>query len=859
MLALIYRDDQWGEIPPCQVESRVGGKAKNLYRLTEGGFSVPQFFVITTEAYREFLAYNNFTGPLQQAVYDMLCDERRGDGYGRLERSFIHGDLPDEVRNSVLAAHREMGEQKVAVRSSATAEDLATASFAGQYETFLNVKGEEDLLRAVKRCWASLWTPRAVHYRAQRDIDHRDSALAVIVQKMIEAEGAGVAFSADPTSGHRGRVVIDATPGLGDKLVSGEVTPQHWVVAADEGEIVKKEAHGSPVLTREQVLHLSRLAKEVETYFEAPQDIEWALEKGKIHFLQTRPITTLFPLPSGASQWEEVRIYVCANRLQGLVEPITPMGLSVFGRLALGLQKILRWNFTDRYAPPAFNTAAFRMYIDVTDGLRDPRAKALLLNLSGVADQPTSHILQKLLHGTPDLCSLSQDESPSLRPRPLALLRAVVNLVRALARPRRGRNTLLRKVERWVQDKQTQAAEMEDPQERFHWIMDTCTQFSPRFFVNMVPLVAAGIGSRFGLERLLEEWVGDAKDLEPVLRALPHNPTTEMNLRLWRISRRLKENGEEPTAKHPLVEKFLREYGHRTAREIDVGMPRWRENPQPVLQTLRTYLSQTQEVDPEEHFTRQKLRAEEAAISLQEKVRRQSGWLRGSLAGFLLNRLRRLGGLREYPKFLAVKVFALLRQVLLELGEELAERDELSEAGDVFYVTLRDIGAAVGDEKREADLKEKAENNQLRYDRELERKNIPRVMTSKGETFYGSGVQREEGEGGQLLGTGVSVGTYTGPARIVFDPGKGDLKPGEVLVAPATDPAWTPLFLSAGALVMETGGTMSHGSVVAREYGIPAVVGVDNATREIETGDKVTVDGEKGVVFLAGKEDDAVS
>jgi pyruvate,water dikinase len=322
-----------------------------------------------------------------------------------------------------------------------------------------------------------------------------------------------------------------------------------------------------------------------------------------------------------------------------------------------------------------------------------------------------------------------------------------------------------------------------------------------------------------------------------VLRALPHNPTTEMDLALWDVAQRLKQEGVEPSAEHPAVQGFLARYGHRAACEIDIGVPRWRDDPTPILNILRTYLTHGEELDPAVHFRRGKEQAGEAAASLIARVRQTKGSLHATWVGFLLRRVRALAGLREYPKFYAVRMLADARRVIAGAGAELVAAARLARAEDVFFLDLRDWQSW-------QDLRARAAANRAEYDREQHRRSIPRVLTSTGEAFTTAPVTTP----GALVGTAASAGVYEGSVRVVFDPREAELEPGEILVAPGTDPAWTPLFLTAGALVMEIGGIMSHGSVVAREYGIPAVVGVAGATQQLHTGQRVRVDGENGLV-----------
>jgi pyruvate,water dikinase len=839
-----------------------GGKAANLGELLRAGLPVPPGFVLTTAAYQQFIATNALQPEIERLAGPVSPDDAAAleAASQAIAALFARGAMPEEITAALGAAYRQMGSPPVAVRSSATAEDLPTASFAGQMESYLNVRGEEALLAAVRRCWASLWTPRAISYRAHQGIRHSAVSLAVVVQELIEAEAAGVLFTANPVTGHRGQMVVDAVWGLGEGLVSGRVTPDHWVVDAGTGKVVEArvvrkevmtvpqtdgtttlpvpaERQLRPVLEEAQVAELTALGGRVAAHFGTPQDIEWALANGRLYLVQSRPITSLFPLPRPEPPPEAgLRVYLCGMVMQGVVEPLTPMGLALFRSLINGMAAFA---FGLKVPPggtaPAFKVAAGRLFLDITVLLRHPRARQLFPRLVGIIDHHVTDILQALLEREPRLRP-EHRRLPVRFPASFAL-RLLGRLLSIVVSPDTARGRLAAAAEKFAQRIEQTAEAVEGPAACRRLIEEELGPLLPQFLSNLMPLIFVGVGARFLAEALVRRWLGDPAALQPVLRSLPHNPTVEMDLALWRISRGLKAEGAEPTAEHPAIREFLARYGHRGVREIDVGMPRWREDPSPILNVLRTYLSHGEQADPERQFREGEQAAQAALESLVERVRNAQGRLRAKFLRFLLRRLRALTGMREYPKFLFVGVVASIRQALARVGAELAATGRLQQADDVFFLDVSDLGSV-------ADLRALAARNRAEYQRELGRHVIPRVMTSEGETSYTS----PNLVPGALAGTAASPGVYEGRARVILDPRGARLEPGEVLVAPSTDPAWTPLFLSAGALVMELGGIMSHGSVVAREYGIPAVVGVPGATQRLQTGRQVRVDGESGQV-----------
>jgi pyruvate,water dikinase len=838
-----------------------GGKAANLGEMLRAVLPVPPGFVLTTDAYSLFVT----THCLQPEI-ERLVQEANPDDSERLETAsqaikglFDSHAVPEIITSSVRDAYQSLGRPAVAVRSSATAEDLAEASFAGQMESYLHVRGDEALLLAIRRCWASLWTPRAISYRARQRISSSALRLAVVVQQMIDADAAGVLFTANPVTGHRGQMAIDAVLGLGEALVSGQVTPDHWVIDVAsrtilEAQLARKdrmtaggehsttlvavptERQDRPALDDATIRALIVLGERVASHFGTPQDIEWALRQGTLYLVQSRPITFLFPLPYPQPVDADLRVYVCLNVVQGIVEPFTPMGISLFRCL---LNAIATFKYGIKVprgeAAPAFKVAAGRIFVDVTVPLRHKKARTAFPRLASIVDQHIAEILTTLLTRDTRLGPVAKR-----LPVKLPIGFAVGVLGRALwvvIAPEMAPSRLVKATQRLARKIEHEMEGIHEPQACRRYIEERLSAYWPQLMYHAMPLIGPGLMARFLAEWLLGSWLNDPTALQLVLRSLPHNPTMEMDLTLWRISRQLKAEGVEPSIQHPAIVAFLAQYGHRAAREIDIGIPRWREEPEHVLNVLRTYLGHADEADPDRQFRQGEQAAEEASRQLVERVRREKGWLRARVMQFLLRRIRALLGRREYPKFLFVRVFAAVRRMISRAGAALVASGQLEREEDVFFVDLNDVDS-------KGDLRNKVANSTANYNHECQRRIIPRVMTSEGETFY----RAPSSVPGALVGTSASPGSYEGKVRVILDPRGARIEPGEILVAPGTDPAWTPLFLSAGALVMELGGIMSHGSVVAREYGIPAVVGVPGATRLLTTGQRVRIDGDSGQV-----------
>lgn len=840
-----------------------GGKGANLGDMVRAGLPVPPGFVLLTPAYQTFVTANSL-----QPEIERLAAAVRPDDPDSMENAsvairalFDQGALPSEIAAAATQAYAQLGGGRVAVRSSATAEDLPGASFAGQQETYLNIEGEDRLLQAVQRCWSSLWTGRAIAYRLRQQITPGEIALAVVVQRQVEAESAGILFTANPVNGRRDQMVIDGAWGLGEAVVSGQVTPDRWVADARTGAVlearlarkllmtarrdgvtatvpVPQALQERAVLTAAQVEELAAMGRQVAAHFGSPQDIEWARAGGRLYLVQSRPVTSLFPLPSPVLGPEfGLRAHISVNILQGLVAPFTPMGISVFKYFSRGPARLTGYRPPAGRIPPAFKVAAGRIFLDVTGALKQPKSREGLLWFTNELDRQTAEALRAVAVREPDLAPDAGLRSP-VRPPAAFVLELVSRMLLGIVAPVAVRQRAITCSEELYAALDREARRLKTVEERRQFVMTRPETIFPLLMPKLLPAVAVGQAPRRLTEERLSAWFGDAAMLKPVLRALPHNPTTEMDLALWRVSRRLKAEGVEPTADHPAVQEFLARYGHRAVREIDTGMDRWTDDPTHVLDVLRTFLSHGEEADAEAHFQRGVEEATRAKAEIVKRVRREKGPVRAWLMGKALDRIRAAAGMREYPKFFVVRCLALFRRVLQEAGDQLVAAGRLDRQDDIFFLELDDLTP-------DGDLRSRAEQNRAEYQRELTRRAAPRVITSTGETVYS--VPAAAGSG--LSGTAASPGVFEGVVRVIHDPKGARLQPGEVLVAPGTDPAWTPLFLSAGALVMEIGGMMSHGSVVAREYGIPAVVGVDGATQQLRTGQRVRVDGESGIVI----------
>jgi phosphohistidine swiveling domain-containing protein len=882
----------------------VGGKALNLGKLLAAGFRVPSGFCLTTEAYERAVpaeladlasqldAAATALAPGVPARYDESAqvpppqDER-----AQRARALISSSpVPPEVEAALRAAYAELGDPAVAVRSSATAEDLPFASFAGQQDSYLGVVGADALTDAVRRCWASLWSERAVAYRSANGISHRGVGLAVVVQRQVDAAAAGVLFTANPVTGTRTETVIDASRGAGQAVVSGTVNPDHFVLDTATARVLHRTpagpAAGRPSLSDAQLSELTSLGDRVQRLLGGPQDAEWVIDAGgEVWLTQSRPITTLYPLDDLSAGEEGLafeagagtRVYLCGTLLQGLTRPLTPMGLSVLGGVG------------NRNGPWKYRNPGLRMFVDLTPALRSKLGRRYLLQVLPLADGRSAAVFPALLEdprfrvvrpsrkfaakverrGRPVPTRSTARTRRAERSRSAEVtaslglfLKLLPPLVRAAVRP----EAELRRAQAYGKRLEAELVPPE-PATAFQRL-DYAQHILDGTVSGLIQATLPGPATGYimlALARRLLRGIAEPRELETVLRGLPHNVTTEMDLELWDAARALSTDpasreaflqrrpdelaasfhaGALPPPAQAGVRRFLSRYGHRAVAEIDLGMPRWAEEPDHILGMITNYLRvEDPEQAPDRQFARATEHAEARIHALVERVAARSRW-RARLLGLALRRVRELSGLRELPKFNIVMVLADMHRQLSRIGAELARNGSIAAPEDVFFLNFDEVRVGL----RGADLCGIVADRRRLYDRELRRRHIPRILLSDGTDVEAAMMAKSPPAHG-LSGTPASAGTATGKVRVVLDPVGAHLEPGEILVAPSTDPGWTPLFLTAGALVMEMGGVISHGSVVAREYGIPAVVGVPDATTRLHTGQTVTVDGFAGTVY----------
>jgi phosphohistidine swiveling domain-containing protein len=856
-----------------------GGKGANLGELSRAGLPVPLGFVVTTKAYEAFVESNEMGDTIVKlaSMPDSEDPKAFEEASQKIHALFSGGKVPEKMAEEIRASYEKLDEDggaAVAVRSSATAEDLAGASFAGQQETYLNVRGEEALLEAVKNCWASLWTARAMAYRARRGIDPATVSLAVVVQRMVEAEAAGVMFTANPANGRRDEAAISAAWGLGEAVVSGQVTPDSIVVEKESGRVISREIADKEVMTvytksgteelpvpgarrREPVLGdeaaaaLTHYGARIEELYGIPQDIEWALSDGELFILQARPITALpEPIadpPTGWSVPDPKALYVRASIVEQMPDPLSPLFADLIeGAVVWSLEKLMNellgantlregdlgfptingYAYYD-YKLTAFwrillkSPSAFRLIAGSgeANGVKRWREYARPLYARAVegweAKPPQALSATKLLEGLRELLDAGAEYYTSVQAI-IPLAASSEALFSAFY------NRLVRRQE-------------DPPAQAFLLGFDS------------TPIRA---------EKLLYDlamWCGEHPELAAALKG------TSSNQVLHLLHTEESPSGVDEEVWHEWHSRFqahLDRYGH-AIYNLDFVNPVPADDPAPLLDTLKFYL-RGEGQNPHERQRGMVRRREEATRAVLERL----DPARGKLFGKLLRWAQGVAPVREDALADVGLAWPLMRRMLLELGRRLVEAGAVEKPIDVFWLRRDEVEKMVtsldAGETRLGSLAEAVEQRKMLW--RGQRRVTPPQLLPKGAWF--EALERlmpaasEEQTGDTIKGVGASSGEVTAPARVLGGPEDfGQMHPGEVLVAGITTPAWTSLFAMASAVVTDVGGPLSHSSIVAREYGIPAVLGTGVATRRIQSGQSIRVDGDAGTVTLLDGED----
>lgn len=855
-----------------------GGKGANLGDLVEKGFPVPPGFVVSARACEAFFASAEL-----QALLGDLKDKSDGDAEAvcrQIRQAIDEAEFPADLAEAVQAAHENLVQQRgaeilCAVRSSATAEDLGDASFAGQHATYYYVR-RDNLLKMIRNCWASLWNAEAVSYRNTQGIDHGAVFMAVVVQEMIPSEVSGVTFTANPVTGARDEIVTESSWGMGAAIVDGRVTPDHTVISreglvllekriADKRFMVPPSVDDDPGIRLRDVPHhlrrretlseeaarvVARWAVKAEEHFGTAQDIEWAMVDGRFYMLQSRPITVMGHEAIGSGETGEYVIF--KPLVENFTDPLTP----------------LTWDLMGRVSPPGMKLIGGRAYLYL-------KPMRMLLPFR-ISDEDLVRLVYEMGAQKPQV-KLSLVKLPFF----LAFLFLGYLLVGVFyARTRRlpddfmdGYRDLCRRV---AEDATIGPAEAIRRLWPWYW----AKFFDPAGFMVLLVNLSASRYMVFMdfLGKMLRKWIPDIGDdaesllcsgAEGVLsaemgrgildlaREARKNPVVRQLLEAHKPDKALALLRQAPEAGPFLqrLEEFLAVNGHRGLKELELQSIRWEENPAPVLGMVRNYL--LVESDPENHEKKvgqsrralwQKIDERLARLPLERPI-----GVRRRILRYLADRTRHFAKMRENSRFYHVMGLSFVRKKILDVERRLMAQRKLRCRDDIFFLRWREIEQMERGELGWLDVEDRIRERRMEHIRLSKMAPPKTVGVHLPEKSAAAPVDADADAA--LQGQPASPGSYEGSAHVILDPSIDiEIKPGEILVAPYTDPAWTPLFLTAGAAVVEVGSYLSHAGTVAREFGMPCVVDLPECTRQIHTGAAIRVDGDSGLVYrIAGK------
>ena len=861
-----------------------GGKGVNLGELFNNKFIVPEGFCVTTEAY-DLLVENEILKEMigNLNTLDYKNTELIAEAGENIRNIITKAEVSEAVKIAVYGAWNNLGANySYAVRSSATAEDLKEISFAGQQDTFLNIRGYENIVEAVRKCWASLFNDRAIIYRNKNGFDNSKVKLAVIVQKMIGSEYSGIMFTADPISGNRKITDIDAGYGLGEALVSGLITPDFYQISNskivnkkiarkekgifpdNEGGVIEveivEEYMEKQVLSDEQILKLTAAGLKIQETFGCPQDIEWGFYQGKFHILQSRPVTSLFPIPK--SHDNQKHVFYSFGHTQMMTEAMKPLALSVFETTRIFDKFGAADSVSVQYE------AGGRVYIDLSYFLNVPKIRENISDIMQCVDEHGANISEELTERENEFASDEEFTKKAEKFLAPVFWKTVLNLyVWNVKRLRiRGEKFFRNEALKWEHDINSHKGI--EKIKKIRWYIGGMFNF---LFSKALEFPALAMAAQIKIKEMCVECFG-AEETEELLAQLnmsiENNIISDMMMEIYdmadmaRGSKELEEFMKKTTnetfwndlenLKTNLeftleMKKFIAKYGMRCAGEIDISVKRWKEAPAEILPFIMNHIRTSGMNEHREKFKKGLQTAKEAEDKIINGIKEKLGNSKAKKAAKFIKIYRTMAGFRESPKYFMVKFLDLARTAVLDEAEILVEAGVIDNSEDIFYFSFDEV-IEILEGSYSNDINKILEERKANF--VLYRKMTPpRIMTSDGEILTDK-TENNSAPEGALIGTAASAGIKEGTANVILKLSDADLKEGEILVTPYMDPAWTPLFSKASALVTETGGMMMHSSVTARECGIPAVAGVKDAAKKIKTGDRIRVNGTEGYVEI---------
>jgi pyruvate,water dikinase len=925
----------------------LGGKGRSLARMASAGFAVPDGFYVTASAYRRFVEEND----LQATILEIAKPEVAGrtlsfdSASADIQALFENAEAASEILDEIRQAYGALGGNgpAVAVRSSANAEDLPDMSFAGQQDTYLNMSGEEALVDAVRRCWASLWTPRAISYRHQMGVEHDVVAMAVVVQVMVPSEVSGILFTANPATGERSEVVVNSSFGLGEAVVGGEVTPDTYIVdretltatetliGAKEQQIISDGAQGTRLediaesergkssLSEEAIKELTTLAIGIEDHFGGvPQDVEWAFSGGTLWLLQSRPITNLPPQPIEVAWEPEPPAQILARRqiVENIPDPCTPLFEELY--LTEGLETPEKGKKRESLmvgGGPMFvtlNGYAYQRFDFpvVLEGRKKKDSKAMTEAEMDAAEtaleaeaaqakakwektfaelreknaKMAQHDLDLFLDDlTPadrkaydDWAATTDEENlaqvvtlpESKNPTFGAFNRTPINEEQIKGFYDCAKPDILATADEWLAVDREAASD----EELLRGVCELAVAGGMFWTSNGSHTFGVAKSTDDQLQAFLREALPDHTFTSGQFLSGFKSKTMEANEDLYAIAKLIREDSAvaelvtitpanrvmKALERHPTggaiitsIEKYLSVYGH-LGYSLDFAEALPCEDPSGLLASLKTMVA-NKGYDPKNHDIEATKKREKAMEEILALLKGLPYWQ----FRFRLWFTHRFYYIREEVMFYLYKAWPVLRPLALALGQRLADAGSIATADDVFYLYTDELKKAIearkGGDSATDFVQLTAERRELRE----ARKRLHPPGTVPFEASEDPGVKFKETQfvndptSNTLMGVPVSPGTVTAEASVINSPAEFDqMAPGSILVCSMTNPAWTPLFAHAAGLVTDMGGILGHGSIVAREYGIPAVVGTGTITQRLKSGQTIKVDGDAGVVTI---------
>ncbi|EHS57623.1 phosphoenolpyruvate synthase [Paenibacillus sp. Aloe-11] len=851
----------------------VGGKGLNLGELSKiEGIQVPEGFCVTTVGYQKAIEQNETYHALLDRLTRLKVENRDqiGEISRKIRQSIMEIEIPSDVVQAVAHYLSRFGDEHAyAVRSSATAEDLPHASFAGQQDTYLNIIGKEAILQHISKCWASLFTDRAVIYRMQNGFDHSQVYLSVIVQRMIFPQASGILFTADPITSNRKLLSIDASFGLGEALVSGLVSADGYKV--QEGEIVDKriatkkiaiygrkeggtetkqidpDQQKTQTLTEQQILGLARIGRQIEAYFGYPQDIEWCLADDTFYIVQSRSITTLYPIPEANDQ--ENHVYVSVGHQQMMTDPIKPLGLSFYLLITS--------------AP--MRKAGGRLFVDVTHMLASPVRRETFLNTLGKSDPLIEDAFMTLIER--DFIKSLPDDRKELSPGNSSKGLSSAGFQAQIENDPAIVSDLIKNSQASIEELK-QNIQTKSGADLFDFILEDLQELKKILFDPQSSKVfRTAMNASSWINEKMYEWLGEKNAADTLSQSVPNNITSEMGLALLDVAdvirpypeviaylqhvkddnfldELVKFDGGQET--QDAIYAYLNKYGMRCAGEIDISRTRWSEKPLTLVPMILSNIKNFEPNAGNRKFEQGRQEALEKEQELLDRLKQlPDGEQKAEETKRVISLIRNFIGYREYPKYGMVNRYFVYKQALLKEAELLVQAGVIHEKEDIYYLTFEELHEVVRTNELDYQIISKRKDEYKLY----EKLTPPRVITSDGEIIAGE-YKRENIPAEAIVGLPVSSGVIEGRARVILNMEDADLEDGDILVTSFTDPSWTPLFVSIKGLVTEVGGLMTHGAVIAREYGLPAIVGVENATKLIKDGQRIRVHGTEGYIEI---------